>query len=55
MPETLAQAGIHPQQVRQSADSLITAALADPCCATNPVHPDGKMVRLVLQQVTGVG
>jgi len=55
MPETLARAGINPQQVRQSADSLITAVLADPCCATNPVHPDGKMVRLVLQQVTGVG
>lgn len=55
LPETLAQAGIAPAQVRGETDSVVRAALADPCCATNPVRPDEGMVRQVLQQVTGVG
>ena len=55
LPATLAQAGISPQQVRQATDSIVNAALADPCCATNPVTPDGAMVRKLLQQVTGIG
>ena len=55
LPATLAQAGVKPSAVRQATDSLVKAVLADPCCATNPVRPDEKMVRTVLQQVTGVG
>lgn len=55
LPSTLAQAGIPPRQVREATDSLVQAALADPCCATNPVTPDSAMVRKVLQQVTGIG
>jgi alcohol dehydrogenase class IV len=55
LPATLAQAGISPQQVRQATDSIVNAALADPCCATNPVRPDEKTVRQILRQVTGVG
>lgn len=55
LPATLAQAGVSPQQVKQAMESLVKAALADPCCATNPVRVDGAMVRHVLQQVTGVG
>ena len=55
LPATLAQAGIAPQQVRQAADTVVRAALADPCCATNPVKPDEKLVRHVLHQVTGIG
>ena len=31
LPATLAQAGISPQQVRQATDSIVNAALADPC------------------------
>lgn len=55
LPQTLAQCGIAPGQVQQIAEHLVSAALADPCCTTNPVPPDGAMVRRVLQQVTGVG
>ena len=55
LPATLAQAGIKPHVLRQEADSLVKAALADPCCATNPMRPDEKTVRMVLQQVSGVG
>ena len=55
LPATLAQAGVQPQQVKNSTEKLVEAALADPCCTTNPVRPDGKMVRHILQQVTGIG
>ena len=55
LPATLAQGGIAPRQVREATDGLVTAILSDPCCATNPVTPDGAMVRKILQQVTGVG
>lgn len=55
LPQTLAQCGIAPGQVQQISEQLVSAALADPCCTTNPVPPDGAMVRRVLQQVTGVG
>lgn len=55
LPQTLAQAGAPVREVRQSEQALVAAALADPCCGTNPVPPDGAMVRYILQQVTGIG
>ena len=54
LPATLSQAGIPPREVRQAADAIVAAALQDPCSATNPVRPDEKMVRHILQQVTGL-
>lgn len=53
LPQTLAQAGIPPRQLQQ--EGLVQAVLEDPCCATNPVPPDGGMVRRVLGQVSGIG
>ncbi len=55
LPSTLSQAGIPPREVRQATDTIVSAALADPCSATNPVRPDEKLVRQILQQVTGIG
>ena len=55
LPATLVQAGISPAQVRQKADSITKAALADPCCATNPVPVTEGMIREVLAEVTGHG
>ena len=55
LPATLAQAGVSPSQVKQATEALVKTALADPCCATNPVPVDGNLVRSVLQQVTGIG
>ena len=55
LPATLAQAGVSPRQVKQATESLVKSALADPCCATNPVRMDGATVRLLLQKVMGVG
>ena len=55
MPDTLAQAGISPTLVREKLDALVSASLADPCCATNPVKPDSAMVRQIIREVMGRG
>ena len=55
LPATLSQAGIPPREVRQAADTIVRAALQDPCSATNPVPPDEKTVGNILRQVTGLG
>ena len=55
LPQTLSEAGIVPAQLRQKMESVVSAALADPCCATNPVKPEAHHVRTVLHQVMGHG
>ena len=55
LPATLVQAGIDPAEVRAKADAIVKAALADPCCATNPVPVTEELVRAVLREVTGRG
>ena len=55
LPSTLAQAGICPTEVRQKAEPIIKATLADPCCATNPLPVTEGMVRSVLSEVIGHG
>ena len=55
LPQTLAQAGVAPRQVREHTQTIINGVLADPCCATNPTPPTPAMVQQVLQQVTGIG
>ena len=55
LPATLAQAGISPIQVRQKTDAIIKAAMADPCCDTNPMPVTEGMVRQILSEVTGNG
>lgn len=55
LPETLAQAGVSPQQIRQDADRITMAALSDSCCQTNPVPVTAPLVRQVLEAVTGRG
>ena len=53
MPETLAQAGVDPRQVRQKSHEILDAVLADPCCSTNPVPVDRAMAAQILEEVTG--
>ncbi len=53
LPGTLAQAGVMPRQVWEAREALVSAALGDPCCATNPVKVETSMVRQVLDEVTG--
>ena len=55
LPDTLAQAGISPAVVRSRTKELVDAALADPCCATNPMKVEDFMVRRVLGAVAGHG
>ena len=55
LPQTLAQAGVDPVKLRQQEQQIITAALADPCCDTNPVKPEANMLRQILTQVSGHG
>ena len=55
LPATLAEAGIPAGQVRKNRDAICRAAMADPCCATNPIEVDGALVRAVLESVTGRG
>ena len=55
LPGTLAQVGVKPSLVRQKAGEIVAAALADPCCATNPVRCDETVIHRVLDEVTGLG
>ena len=55
MPATPAEAGIKPAEVWGRQKELVSAALADPCCATNPVPVEEFMVRKILEAVAGRG
>ncbi len=55
LPETLAQAGITPEALRQAMDSVVEAALEDVCCKSNPCKVEGFMIRKVLEEVAGRG
>ena len=55
LPATLAQAGITAADLRPLTDGIVRAALADPCCATNPLPVTGETVRHVLREVSGHG
>lgn len=53
LPETLAQAGVQPRDVWHRAEEIVSAALKDPCCQTNPVRVEDFMLRQILEEVTG--
>lgn len=53
LPATLVQAGVDPRDVWRRAGDLVTAAMADPCCETNPMKVEDFMVRRILEEVTG--
>ena len=55
LPETLAEAGVDPAAVRAAGAEIASAALADPCCATNPRTVDTGAVLQILAEVTGHG
>ena len=53
MPQTLKEAGIDPREVWHRSPEIVKAALADPCCKTNPMPVEDFMVRRILEEVTG--
>ena len=55
LPETLAEAGVDPAAVRSAREEIVKAALADPCCTTNPVPVDTYAASRLLEEVTGHG
>lgn len=55
LPETLQQAGVDPRAVRSQQEMIVEAAMADPCCATNPLTVEPFMIRRILEAVTGRG
>ena len=55
LPATLTAAGISPTALRQKTDAIVSAALADPCCETNPTPVTEQLLRSILQEVSGIG
>ena len=55
LPDTLARAGVPLRELWQQREEILAAALADPCCATNPVPVTAAMARQVLEEVSGGG
>jgi alcohol dehydrogenase class IV len=55
LPANLMEAGIDILQLEKKADALVSAALLDPCCATNPVRPTEAHIRKILTEVSGRG
>ena len=55
LPATLAEAGVAPSEVRKNADGIVSAALSDPCAATDPLDPTPALLQNILTEVTGHG
>lgn len=55
LPQTLYQAGISPDRLKKAEKELTEAALADPCCQTNPMPVTAERVHAILQEVQGNG
>ena len=53
LPETLQKAGIAPEAVYRNLEKIQSSVLKDPCCDSNPVTVDGRLIWQVLQKVTG--
>jgi len=53
LPDTLAKAGVLPRRIWEDTPAIVEAALADPCCETNPIQADDFLVRRILEEVTG--
>ncbi len=55
LPGTLVEAGVDSRKLREETETIVSAAVKDPCCATNPVSVTAEMVRHVLREVAGRG
>ena len=55
LPDSLAQAGVDPKEVRAKRQNLIETAISDACCKTNPVCVTEPMLQQILDEVTGRG
>ena len=55
LPATLAEAGVAPRDLQRNLGTIVEAALADPCCKTNPVEPSRGLLEELLKEVAGHG
>ena len=55
LPATLAEAGIPLRELWAQREKIVSDALADPCCGTNPLPVTEDTVRRVLEAVVGGG
>ena len=55
LPQTLAEAGVAPGKLWENREKILHAALADPCCDTNPQPVTEKLALWVLREVAGDG
>jgi len=55
LPATLQQAGVNRQKLWHHSKDIVSAALRDPCMATNPVKGEDFMLRRILEAVSGRG
>ena len=53
LPATLAQGGIPAHLLWSNMNTIVSAALADPCCKTNPVGVEDYTIRRILEEVAG--
>lgn len=50
LPESLGQAGIPPEKIREHFPRIVEAVLEDPCIATNPIPVEEFMIRRILEE-----
>lgn len=55
LPATLAEAGIRSADIQRNMERILEAALADPCCSTNPVEPTKGLLEEIIREVMGRG
>lgn len=55
LPETLTQAGIPPQKIREELPRIVEAVLEDPCIETNPIPVEEFVIRRILEEAGGHG
>ena len=55
LPDTLQQCGISHAQLLEKREEVVSTALADACCATNPLPVEASMIHRVLDLVCGHG
>ena len=55
LPATLREAGVDMQKLWHHSEAIVSAALADPCMETNPVHGEPYQLRRILEAVSGRG
>lgn len=53
LPQTLAQAGVAPQELCRSMSKIVETVLCNPNCRTNPMPPEAFWVRRILQETGG--